>query len=347
MSLSALIAPFTLPLASFFAIPMLSSWTTSFNLLFFAFTYTTLTSTLSPLQIELYTPLIIRTIFYILPSLIFLIFDLGLPSLAVQLKSEGEYALPGNQRGGKAKVRKVVLWSLVNILLGVGLQAGIEFLVTDVARMKSLLLIKGNWWSFNHLPLPWTMAKHAFIGFISRNLLQYYIHLHILHSPTGGKLAHWHQTWHHSISVPYAFVANYDHPACYLLHRFLPLYLPAILFRFHIMTYCLLLALFSLLDAFTYSGYNTLPSTIMLAGMARRTDAHMMSNGDGNYGPLGVMDWVHGTTLGGDVVDDLRAEMDKHDVKERTANAIDDAGEKASGVAGRIRARGRKGKGRK
>lgn len=94
-----------------------------------------------------------------------------------------------------------------------------------------------------------------------------------------------------------------------------------------------------------YSGYNMLPSTIMLKGMARRTDAHMMSEGEGNFGPLGVLDWVHDTTLGKDVVDDLKAEMDKHDVDEKAGRAIDGAGNMASGLAERFK--GKTGKGRR
>lgn len=86
----------------------------------------------------------------------------------------------------------------------------------------------------------------------------------------------------------------------------------------------------------------------MLRGMARRCDAHMMSEGEGNFGPLGVLDWMHGTTLGNDVVDDLKAEMEKHDVQERTGKAVDEAGDVASGVANgvaeKLRGRGRKGR---
>jgi len=113
------------------------------------------------------------------------------------------------------------------------------------------------------------------------------------------------------------------------------------------MTYLLLLAIFSLEEMFTYSGYTILPSTIMLRGMARRTDAHMISQGQGNYGPLGVLDWAHGTTLGSDVMEDFKAEMDKHDVKDRTANAVDGAGDVANGIGMKLRNRAKKGKGNK
>jgi hypothetical protein len=41
--------------------------------------------------------------------------------------------------------------------------------------------------------------------------------------------------------------------------------------------------------------------------------------------------------LGKDVVDDLKLEMEKHHVDEKAGNAIDGAGEAASGLAGKLR----------
>lgn len=347
MSLSSLLAPITLPLASFLAIPMLSSWSTSLNLIFLSVAWTTIAASYSPLQLELFAPFVLRVSLYIIPSLIFLLFDIGLPSLATEFKSQGDWAIPGRQKGGYAKVRRVIAWSCANVLLTVAIQAAVEFLVTDVFRMRSLLLIKGSKWGLNHLPNPWTMVKHAMIGLLSRNAIQYYIHTHLLHSPTGGVLADWHQSWHHSIKIPFSFVANYDHPVCHLLHRFIPLYLPAIALRMHILTYLILIAIFSLEETFVYSGYNVLPSTIMLRGMARRCDAHMMSEGEGNFGCMGVLDWCHGTTLGKDVMDDLKAEMEKHHVEEKAGRAIDGAGDAASGLAGKLKGRMKKGRGKK
>ncbi|KAF2188335.1 hypothetical protein K469DRAFT_567121 [Zopfia rhizophila CBS 207.26] len=326
---------------------MLSSWSTSLNLVFFSLTWTTIAMTYSPLQLEFFAPLLLRTFLYLLPSALFLLFDSLLPSLAVELKAQGELGLPGRQKGGARKIRRVMGWAVFNVVLAVAVQAGVEWFVTDVLRLRSLLLIKGSAWSLNHLPNPWTLVKHSILGLISRNILQYYIHLHILHSSAGGTLAHWHQTWHHSVQTPYSFIAAYDHPVCYLLHRFIPFYIPAITFRFHIMTYLLLLSLFSLEEVFTYSGYNVLPSTIMLRGMARRTDAHMMSQGKGNYGPIGVLDWVHGTTLGADVMGDVREEMDKHDVQERAGRAIDGVGDAANGFGNKLNSRAKKGRGKK
>lgn len=168
--ISSLIAPIALPLGSFLAIPMLSSWSTSLNLIFLSVAWTTIAASYSPLQLELFAPFVIRTSLYILPSLFFLIFDIGVPSLATEFKSQGQWGIPAKQNGGARKVRKVVAWSVFNVLMTVLLQAAIEFLVTDVLKMKSLLLVKGSKWSLNHLPNPWTMFKHAVVGIVSRNV---------------------------------------------------------------------------------------------------------------------------------------------------------------------------------
>ena len=168
--LSSILAPIALPLGSFLAIPMLSSWSTGLNLIFLSVAWTTIAASYSPLQLELVAPLVIRLSLYIIPSLIFLLFDIGLPSLAIEFKSQGQWGIPNNQKGGARAVRRVIAWSCANVLLSVALQAGIEFLITDVLQMRSLLLIKGSRWGLNHLPNPWTMVKHGIIGLLSRNV---------------------------------------------------------------------------------------------------------------------------------------------------------------------------------
>lgn len=65
---------------------------------------------------------------------------------------------------------RVAGWSLANVVLAVGIQAAVEFVVTDVFRMRSLLQIKGSKWTLNHLPYPWTMIKHAVMGLLARNV---------------------------------------------------------------------------------------------------------------------------------------------------------------------------------
>jgi hypothetical protein len=99
-----------------------------------------------------------------------------------------------------------------------------------------------------------------------------------------------------------------------------------VLFRTHLLTYLLLLAIITIEETFTLSGYSTVPG-IMLGGIARRQDLHSEGRGKGNFAPWGLLDWVHGTSSGPDVMDDARDEADKHNAKERGGKAWGDAKE--------------------
>lgn len=79
------------------------------------------------------------------------------------------------------------------------------------------------------------------------------------------------------------------------------------------------------------SGYVTVPG-IMLGGIARRQDMHSEGHGQGNFAPWGFLDWVHGTSIGADVMDDMKDEAEKHQLKERGGSAWE--GAKKSGREG-------------
>ena len=130
-----------------------------------------------------------------------------------------------------------------------------------------------------------------------------------------------HLSWQHSVSPPYSFVANYDHPIPYLIHVFFPAYIPALFFHFHLITYYVYLAIVSVEETFAYSGYNVLPSALILGGIARRQEQHLWGDGRGNYGCFGL-----GTSLDDDLHDDVQEEVH----------------EKKKVVKGRARAAGRK-----
>jgi hypothetical protein len=161
--------------------------------------------------------------------------------------------------------------------------------------------------------------------------LQYYIHRFILHPQNPNTISQLHLSYFHSIKSPYSFAAHYDHPTSYVLLRFLPIYLPAILFRDHLLTYLMTLSIITLEETLTFSGYSVIPG-IMIGGIARRQDLHSKSHGRGNFAPLGVMDWIHGTSIGADLIDDVRDEAANHQVGERSRDAIE--GAKDSGRRG-------------
>ena len=59
-----------------------------------------------------------------------------------------------------------------------------------------------------------------------------------------------------------------------------------------------------------------LPSGFILGGMARRQERHLMSGSEeGNYAAYGLADLLGGTSLGSDVLDDVRDEAERRDVE--------------------------------
>ena len=59
------------------------------------------------------------------------------------------------------------------------------------------------------------------------------------------------------------------------------------------------IAIVSLEEVFTYSGYEKLFFSSLASGAGRRTAAHFTFKGRGNYSAWGVLDWLHGTMVGG------------------------------------------------
>ncbi|KAL8868773.1 MAG: hypothetical protein Q9174_004762, partial [Haloplaca sp. 1 TL-2023] len=299
----------SIPALSFLLIPTFSSYSTSLNLLFFYVTWSTLILSNSPLKVEIVGTLGIRILFYILPAAGFLAFDAATPNIAAKLKEHRETALPtGEEQGGtKGRWWKIALVSTGNVLLGVVVQSVVELLFTEILHIRSALKVSTS------LPMPWGIAIDLIRGLFLREILSYVAHRYALHHP-DSPLTEYHMQWQHSIVAPFAFVANYDHPLAYLVHIFLPTYIPALLFRFHLLTYHMYLAIVSLEEVFGYSGYNVLPSGLILGGIARRQERHLMGEGKGNFSCLGIVDFVAGTSMGEDVVEDVREEAENNHI---------------------------------
>ncbi|KIW34791.1 uncharacterized protein PV07_01547 [Cladophialophora immunda] len=320
-----------LPMLSFLLIPTMSSYSTSLNLLFFYLTWSTLVLSHPPLQVEIVATLAVRVLFYIAPSILFLGFDMLVPSAAENLKALGDSALPfknANRKRALALLR-MLGWSIFNILLAVLIQALVELLFTRVLLWRSALRVT------TALPLPWGILKDLARGYLLRELIAYVLHRYMLHDWHHTiSLSRAHRDWYHAlagISTPFPLSATYDHPAAYLLRSFLPTYIPAVLFRFHLLTYIFYLILISLEETFAYSGYSTMPTNFILGGIARRTDNHLLCGGEGNFGPWGLCDWVMGTSVGADIIDDVVAEADKHDVPEKMERMKDRAKKRVNG----------------
>ena len=153
------------PALSFLLIPTFSSYSTSLNLLFFYLTWSTLILSHSPLKVEVIGTLV-RTLFYVLPSLGFLLFDSALPSLAANIKALGDSALPLSKSNGGRKKQwwKIVLISIGNLLLGIAVQTLVELLFTEVFQIRSALKVT------TAIPMPWGIAKDLLRGLLMREV---------------------------------------------------------------------------------------------------------------------------------------------------------------------------------
>lgn len=297
----------SLPIATYLLAPSLTSWSTSLNLLFFYMTWTTLVLSHSPLRVRLTGTLAVRLVLWLLPSLASLAFDEAVPSLAESLKYGGRSALP--PRDGRRVVRTAVL-GLFNVGVFTALEGGLSLVFTA-------LLGEPEFRPSTTLPLPWQIGKHILLILVARETLHYYLHRFILHSNKGGYLAKKHKAYAHARSVaPYSLQLFADHPLALIVHRFIPLYLPALLLRPHLLTYLMLVALTTAEETLAVSGYSVVPGIIM-GGIVQRAAIHYAGGGSSNFGAWGFLDWAHGTSKGRDVLDDVKAEAEKHHVKER------------------------------
>ncbi|KAH8168741.1 fatty acid hydroxylase superfamily protein [Sarocladium implicatum] len=304
----------SLPIASFFLAPSITSWSTSLNLLFFYMTWTTLVLSHNPLHVHLVGITAVRIVFWLIPSLFFLLFDTLLPSLAESLKLGGRSALP--PRDPKVLGRTLIL-ALLNLALVIAVEGGLSIAFTYIFGHPQLR-------TTSTLPLPWQIIKHVLLLVTSREILTYYIHRFTLHD--GGKsaagssfISGLHLRYAHArAGAPFSLQLFADHPLPLILHRLVPIYLPAALLRPHLLTYFLFFVLSTLEETFAMSGYKAVPG-IFMGGIVQRSAIHYATRGASNYGAWGLLDWINGTSRGRDVLEDVKDEADKHNLAERSS----------------------------
>ncbi|KAG2415430.1 hypothetical protein HFD88_006621 [Aspergillus terreus] len=328
---------FSLPVLSLFLVPTISSYSTSLNLIFFYMTWTTLVLSHPPLRVELFGTAMVRLLFYLLPSLLFFLFDILTPSAAVVVKAQGEAGLPSGKKRGKIRLKelKVAGWAIANLALSIAAQAAIEEARTRLFGLRSALKVSMR------LPLPWEIVKDMFCGLLGREILAYGIHRYVLHAKRRSRLTDSHAAWYHALRAPFPLTGHYDHPLVYLIANFVPTYLPAMLFRFHMLTYLLYLAIISIEETFAFSGYSVMPTNFFLGGLARRTDIHLLSGAEGNYGPWGILDWVCGTTVGDEEDEENEEGAQEDSVEEEIRRFVEEAKRKRREGQQRLRRRRR------
>jgi hypothetical protein len=107
----------------------------------------------------------VRLIFFVIPSLLFFLFDTLVPSAAAVIKVQGEDGLPAGRRlKSGIKEIKVAAWAISNVFLGIAVQGLLEYLLTNIFQVKSALKVTTT------LPLPWGIVKDLVRGLMAREV---------------------------------------------------------------------------------------------------------------------------------------------------------------------------------
>ncbi|KAG5921954.1 hypothetical protein E4U42_005643 [Claviceps africana] len=301
----------SIPILSYVFFPTKgASVSTSVNLISIYMTWASLIFSHHPLEIHLSGLLVLRVIFWLIPSIVFLLLDMAVPSLADGFKHAGRSSLPPRSI---RKLGKLLGLAALNLLLWMAAEAVIAMAYTLVFK-KHIFKMSTT------LPLPWTVTKHCTFILVSREVLHYHLHRRVLHGQSG--LAKRHAAYAHATAgAPYSLQVFTDHPFALFFHRFLPVFLPSVLIRTHMLTYFLVTIITTVEETLTMSGYTVIPG-VVLSGITARTAIHYAGRGSSNYGAVGVLDWLHGTSKGRDVLDNVKKEAHKRNAQEKSAEGV-------------------------
>jgi methylsterol monooxygenase len=140
------------------------------------------------------------------------------------------------------------------------------------------------------LPSLMEMGRHVLVFLVCEEVMFFYSHW-LLHHPSIYAYIH---KIHHQFTAPIALAAIYAHPIEVIFSNIVPLLTGPILCRAHVVTYILWACVGIITTETHHSGYR-MPWTPPFDHQPNFHDYHHEYFNRGNYGLLGVMDYLHGT----------------------------------------------------
>ncbi|KAI9151597.1 Fatty acid hydroxylase domain-containing protein [Paramyrothecium foliicola] len=223
--------------------------------------------------IEIVGGLIVQLAFWWIPGT----FYVSLPYLWPAF-SERHKIQPAPKQPTWAQIREAALVSLRNQLMVTAVHIMLSIDAARHGRPPGAQVVA-------ELPSLWAFARDFALCVIGREVMFYYSH-RALHAWPGAYRAI-HKT-HHRFTAPVAFAAQYAHPVEHVVANSLPVALPPLLLRTHVLTMWAFVGWQVFESATVHSGYD------FLHGAARIHDRHH-ERYNVNYGALWVLDWLHGT----------------------------------------------------